>query len=118
VRWEHIASERRAREPRRNMNSTKPWRQKLDPHGRLQVEDGLPPAGVNVTVRLTREDQTAAQQLEQSGLKLHSQVDDIVVGHVASATDLQHIAELPCVEEVQLASPLYEDRSDSSSKES
>jgi hypothetical protein len=100
------------------MSGAKPWRQKLDPYGRLQLEDGLPPAGVEVTVRLTCKDQTAAQQVERSGLKSHGQIDDIIVGHVANATDLQHIAELPCVQEVQLARPLYADRSDATQKDS
>jgi hypothetical protein len=92
------------------MSGKKPWHQKLDPHGRLQLEDGLPAAGVDVTVRLAGKDQAAARQVQRSGLKLHSQIDDIIVGHVASAEDLQQIAELPCVQEVHLARPLYQDR--------
>jgi hypothetical protein len=92
------------------MKAKTTWHQKLDPYGRLQLEDGLPPAGVQVTVRLSGKDETAAQQLEQSGLKLHAEIDDVVVGHVANAADLQHIAELPCVQEVQLGRPLYADR--------
>ena len=94
------------------MSTTKPWHQKLDPHGRLQLEEGLAPSGIDVTVRLTSRDKKAARQVERSGLELHSQVDDIIVGHVANAADLQHIAELPCVQEVQIARPLYEDRRD------
>jgi hypothetical protein len=86
------------------------WRQKLSPHGSLQLEEGLPAAGVEVTVRLTGKGRGVARQLASSGLQLHAQIDDVVVGHVANATDLQHIAELACVREVELARPLYEDR--------
>jgi hypothetical protein len=95
----------------------KSWQQKLDPHGRLQLEDGLPPAGIDVTVRLTCKDVAAAEQVERSGLKLHDQIDDIIVGHVANADDLQHIAELPCVKEVQVARPLYEDQANAPRKD-
>ena len=96
------------------MSSTKSWGQKLDPHSRMQLDDGLPAAGVDVTVRLVGGDAAATRQVERAGLKLHAQVGDIVVGHVANSTDLSHIAELACVQEVQLARSLYEDRSDSS----
>lgn len=96
------------------MSSTQSWGQKLDPYSRLQLDDGLPAAGVDVTVRLAGNDAAAARQVERAGLKLHAQVGDIVVGHVADSTDLGHIAELACVQEVQLARPLYDDRSNSS----
>ena len=99
------------------MSDRKAWGQKLDPYSRLQLDDGLPPAGVDVTVRLDHNDAAAAQQVERAGLKLHAQVGDIVVGHVANSTDLGHIVELSCVQEVQLSRPLYEDLSDPSVKE-
>jgi hypothetical protein len=95
------------------MSGGKTWKQKLDAHSRLRLDEGLPSTGVDVTIRLARKDAAAAQQVEASGLELHAQVDEIIVGHVANSTDLQHIAELPCVQEVQLARPLYEDQTDS-----
>jgi hypothetical protein len=99
------------------MNDTKPWGQKLDPYSRLQLENGLPAVGVDVTVRLTGKDTAAARQVERAGLKLHAQVGDILVGHVTNSTDLRHIAKLACVQEVQLARPLYEDGLDLTGKE-
>lgn len=93
------------------------WGQKLDPYSRLQLDDGLPAEGVDVTVRLDRSDAAAAREVERAGLQVHAQVGDIVVGHVANAADLGQIAELGCVQEVQLARPLYEDRGDSSGQE-
>lgn len=89
------------------------WGKKLDPYSRMQIEDGLPESGVEVTVRLTRPD-AAAHQVEQAGLKLHAQVGDILVGRVDNPADLKQIAELDCVQEVQLSRPLYEEGSDSS----
>ena len=91
------------------MCSAKSWGAKLDPYSRMQIDDGLPAEGVEVTVRVTDKD-TAAKQLEQAGLNVHAQVGDIIVGHVDS-TDLQQIAELDCVEEIQLSRPLYNERS-------
>jgi|SRR6185369_15738065 len=94
---------------------TKTWGAKLDPYSRMQMEDGLPAEGVEVTLRVT--DQAgAAKQLEQAGLKVHGQVGEIIVGHINS-TDLQQIAELDCVEEVQLSRPLYAENSTSSEEE-
>lgn len=87
------------------MCSSKAWGAKFDPYSRMQMDEGLPAEGVEVTVRVTDKD-TAAKQLERAGLNVHAQVGDIVVGHVNS-TDLQQIAELDCVEEVQLSRPLY-----------
>lgn len=89
------------------MSSPKSWGAKLDPYSRMQIEDGLPAEGVDVSVRVTDE-RAAAKQLEQAGLEVHAQVGDIIVGHVNS-TDLQQIAELDCVEEVQLSRPLYKE---------
>jgi|SRR5829696_2425684 len=91
------------------MCSSKSWGAKFDPYSRMQIEDGLPAEGVEVTVRVTEED-AAAKQLEQAGLKLHAQVGEIIVGHVNS-TDLKQIAELDCVQEVQLSRALYKEGS-------
>jgi len=99
------------------MSGGNSWGQKLDPYSRLQLDDGLPAAGVDVTVRLDISDAEAARELEQAGLKVHAQVGDIIVGHVANSTDLGHIAELACVQEVQLARPFYEDRNAPSGQE-
>lgn len=87
------------------VSSSKKWGAKLDPYSRMQMEDGLPAEDVEVTVRVTDE-RTAAKQLEQAGLEVHAQVGDIIVGRVNS-TGLQQIAELDCVQEVQLSRPLY-----------
>lgn len=91
------------------MGSSKSWGAKFDPYSRMQMEDGLPAGGVEVTVRVTDKG-AAAKQVERAGLKLHAQVGDIIVGHVADPTDLRQIAELDCVQEVQLSRPLYEER--------
>ncbi len=99
------------------MSNTSSWGHKLDAYSRLRLEDGLPAAGVDVTVRLTGEDAAAARQVEGAGLKLHARVGEILVGHVANATDLRNIAQLACVQEVQLARPLYEDGSDLTGRE-
>lgn len=99
------------------MSGSESWGRKLDPYGRLLLDEGLPAAGVDVTVRVDRGDSAAAQEVERAGLQVHAQVGDIVVGHVANAADLGHIAELPCVQEVQLARPLYEDGHDPSGQE-
>lgn len=72
----------------------------------MRLEEGLPAAGVEVTVRLTQPE-TPAAQVEQAGLELHAQVGDILVGHVSSEADLKNIAELDCVQEVQLSRALY-----------
>src|SRR5262249_18366327 len=96
------------------MSGTNSWRQKLDPYSSLQLEEGLPAEGIGVTVRLTQKGPgaaRAARQVASSGLQMHAQIDDVVVGRVANATDLQQIAELPCVREVHLARPLYEEPS-------
>jgi len=97
------------------VDSSKTWGAKLDPYSRMQMEDGLPDEGVEVTVRVT-DKRAAAKQLEQAGLKVHGQVGDIIVGHVNSS-DLQQIAELDCVQEVQLSRPLYGESSGDSEKE-
>ena len=98
-----------------DVGSSKTWGAKLDPYSRMQMEDGLPGEGVEVTVRVTDES-AAAKQLERAGLKVHAQVGDIIVGHVNS-TDVQQIAELDCVQEVQLSRPLYAEGSGDSVKE-
>ena len=87
------------------MSSSKKWEAKLDPYSRMQMDDGLLAEDVEVTVRVTDE-HAAAKQLEQAGLKVHAQVGDIIVGRVNS-TGLRQIAELDCVQEVQLSRPLY-----------
>jgi hypothetical protein len=97
------------------VSSSKSWGAKLDPYSRMQMEDGLPAEGVDVTVRVTDE-RAAAKQLERAGLKVHAQVGDIIVGHANSA-DLRQIAELDCVQEVQLSRPLYGEGSGDSEKE-
>ncbi len=99
------------------MGKNRSWHQKLDPHGRLQLEEGLPAQGLDVTVRLSSKDPQTVRQLEVTGLSMHSQIDDIVVGHVANAADLQHVAELPCVQEVQVSRHLYADRAKISGKD-
>ena len=93
------------------------WGQKLDPYSRLQLDEGLPAAGIDVTVRLDSSNAAAAREVEGAGLEVHAQVGDIVVGHVANATDLGQIAELDCVREVQLSRPLYADGNDPSGQE-
>ncbi|HEX8285940.1 MAG TPA: hypothetical protein VF588_21460 [Pyrinomonadaceae bacterium] len=98
------------------MGEKKKWGQKLDPHSRMQLEDGLPAGGVGVTIRLASKG-ASARPVEEAGLKLHAQVDDIVVGHVADSDALKQIAELECVQEVQLSRPLYAERPDSAEEE-
>ena len=98
------------------MSKKKQWGQKLDPHSRMQLEDGLPHRGLEVTVRLAGES-AAVRQVEDAGLKVHAQVGDIVVGHVADSGALKQIAELDCVQEVQLSRPLYPEGSDSGEEE-
>ena len=98
------------------MGEKKQWGQKLDPYSRMQLEEGLPVGGFEVTVRLAGKD-AVARQLEAAGLKLHAQVDDIVVGHVADSDALKRIAELDYVQEVQLSRPLYAEGSDSVEEE-
>jgi hypothetical protein len=98
------------------VSDRKGWGSKLDAYSRLQLEEGLPESGFDVTVRLA--DRTAPiQPLESAGLKNHVRIGDIIVGRVSSETDLKRIAELDFVREVQLARPLYEDQSDSSDRE-
>jgi len=72
----------------------------------MRLEEGLPAAGAEVTVRLAQPEAPAGL-VEQAGLELHAQVGDILVGHVSSEADLRKIAELDCVQEVQLSRPLY-----------
>ncbi len=96
---------------------TKSWHEKLDPHGRMQLEEGLPAQGIDVTVRMTSNHPNAVHELEVTDLTMHSQIDDIIVGHVANAADLQHIAELACVQEVYVSRPLYPDQSNPSGKD-
>lgn len=99
------------------MSDIKTWGRKLDPHSRMRLEDGLPAAGIEVTVRLTQPEAPAGQ-VEQAGLELHAQVGDILVGHVSSEADLKKIAELDCVQEVQLSRPLYTEEPDTPEEES
>ena len=54
------------------MNSSKSWGAKFDPYSRMQMEDGLPTGGVDVTVRITDKG-AAAERVERAGLKLHAQ---------------------------------------------
>ncbi len=89
------------------MSEKKPWHQKLSAHGRMLLEEGLPKNGVDLSVRITPKDKGAVEQLESSGLALHVHIDEIVVGRVANIADLERIAELPCVVEVELARSLY-----------
>lgn len=77
----------------------------------MRLEEGLPAAGVEVTVRLTQPEATAGQ-VEQAGLELYAQVGDILVGHVSSEADLKKIAELDCVRELQLSRSLYAEEPD------
>lgn len=94
------------------------WQRKLDPYGRLYVEEGLPAAGVDVTIRLTGPDAQAASSLKEAGLQLHAQVGEIVAGRVAHLAHLRAVAELPCVQEVQMSRPLYEGSAESMETES
>lgn len=96
------------------MSTFETWRQKLDPHGRMRVEEGIPIEGVDVTVRLTSKDAQWALELAAQGLQMHSQVDEIIVGHVANEVDLKHVAELNCVQELHISQRLYADRSNAS----
>jgi hypothetical protein len=93
------------------------WRRKLDALSRLQIEEGMPDAGVNVTLRLAHGDRTAEVLMAQVGFKVFSQVDNIVTGHVDSESDLGKLARLSCVEEVQLARPLFTDEADSNGED-
>lgn len=99
------------------MGRARGWQQKLDAYSRMQLEEGLPAEGIDVTVRLDCKEADAPRQVVAAGLQLHAQVGEVVVGHVASSTDLEHLAELPCVQEVQLSRPLYEDRPGPAGKE-
>ena len=92
------------------MSNARAWEGKLDPFGRLRAEEGLPEGGVDVTVRLASADAAMARQAELAGLKLYAQVGEILAGHVADSTGLKNIAELECVQEVQLTRPHYPDR--------
>lgn len=92
------------------------WGKKFDPYSRMQMEDGLPASGVDVTVRLTGQGEDALL-VERAGLKLHAQVGEILVGHVTNTADLKQIAELDCVQEVQVSRALYEERPRSPSRE-
>lgn len=93
------------------MNEKEDWQGKLDPQSRLFLEEGLPAAGADVTIRLSGLDPAAATQVERAGLQVHAQVGEIIVGRVAGSGQLKEIAELPCVHEVQMSRPLFEDRS-------
>lgn len=95
------------------MSDEQAWRRKLDALSRLQIEEGMPNAGVNVTLRLTHGDRTAEVLVAQVGFRVFSKVDNIVTGHVDSESDLRKLARLSCVEEVQLARPLFTDEADS-----
>lgn len=92
------------------MNEKGDWKGKLDPQSRLILDEGLPPAGADVTVRLSGPDPAAATQVERAGLQVHAQVGEIIVGRVTGPGQLKDIAELPCVHEVQMSRPLFEDR--------
>lgn len=92
------------------------WGKKFDPYSRMKMEDGLPASGIDVTVRLAGRDEDISL-VERAGLELHAQVGDILVGHVASTADLKQIAELDCVQEVQVSRALYDERPESPGRE-
>lgn len=95
------------------MSDEQTWRRKLDALSRLQIEEGMPDAGANVTLRLLHGGQTAELLSAQGGFKIFSKIGNIVTGHIDSASDLRELVRLSCVEEVQLARPLYADEAES-----
>lgn len=76
---------------------------KLDALSRTQIEEGLP-EGVDITLCLSHIDMTEVLKI---GFKVYSQIDNIVTGYVDSELQLNELADLLCVEEIQFTRPLY-----------
>lgn len=91
------------------MNQLAPWQRKLDALSRFHLREGLPAAGVDITLRLAQPDVLAAREVVRAGLTLHAQSGEILVGHIDSLVDLEQVAALPCVREVQVSQPLYQE---------
>jgi hypothetical protein len=85
------------------------WTAKLDPLSRLRWTRGETLAGSELIVRLTDASDEAASRTERAGLQVHARVGQILTGQVAGLEQLRGIASLPCVQEVQISRPLYED---------
>lgn len=88
------------------------WQHKLDAFGRMQLDEGFPLEGIDVTVRLISREASAVKEILGTGLIMHSHVGEIVVGHIDNEFDLKQLAELASVAEVSLARPLYGDQVD------
>ena len=82
------------------------WRNKLDPRALIALDDEA--GEFDVAVRLT--DPEAVDDVARAGLQVHSAVGAIVAGRVRGADALRRVADLPCVAEVQLSRPMYDER--------
>ena len=93
--------------------SGKPWMSKIDPYGRRHLDEGIPDTGLEITVRVARDNPAArVAGLRQAGLEVQFTMDDVIVGRVADATCLARLASLPFVQEVQVSRPLRAEAED------
>jgi hypothetical protein len=83
---------------------------KLDPYGRRQIASGLPPEGIEVSIRLAKDiNPEQEMQMQQAGLEVYSTIDDLVIGWVPDGTVLNNLVRLAFIKEVQISRPLYND---------
>ena len=83
------------------------WQHKLDAYSRRALQTPEGESGIDITVRLTNDDESGVQALADSGLEVQTTLGDLVAGHVRDHATLIRIAELPCVAEVQASRPLH-----------
>jgi hypothetical protein len=93
------------------------WILKLDAYGRALLDEGPPTSGFEVSVRLTSPGHDSLKQVAESGLLVHSQVGEIVSGHVESPEALQRLGSLDCVAEIQVSRRLFGESDNRDSRE-
>lgn len=74
------------------------WKKKLDAHLRKMLDEGFSGC-IDISLRVKECD---IEQIKQVGLNVHCQVNEIITGNIA-ITNLQKIAELDCVLEINLS---------------
>lgn len=81
--------------------------EKLDPKGRLLLEDLKPTDQINLLIHVR---ETVESELESAGFKIHCRVGEVYSG-TTLVENVRAINDLPCVMSMEASTPLHSDES-------
>lgn len=89
---------------------SKELQQKLDPRCRHQLESGKLSGKVGVLIHTRRPlNPDQKQQIKDAGYTLASMMGTILTGIVADTKNLESVAQLPFVSQIELSSPMFQE---------